>query len=193
MSEKRFDEELKIVDAAKKGDAKAQKLIYEHYAPIMMSVCWRYVGDKETAKDMLQDGFIKLFLKLDMYAGIGSFAGWVRRIFVTTCLEYLRQKSALKLSNPIDDVGYNLQQPDASVIDKMSADELMELIADMPENFRTVFNLFVIEGHTHAEIAEITGITEVNSRTLFLRARKYLQNAIELIQENEKRNSQSGS
>jgi len=193
MSEKRFDEELKIVDAAKKGDAKAQKLIYEHYAPIMMSVCWRYVGDKETAKDMLQDGFIKLFLKLDMYAGIGSFAGWVRRIFVTTCLEYLRQKSALKLSNPIDDVGYNLQQPDASVIDKMSADELMELIADMPENFRTVFNLYVIEGHTHAEIAEITGITEVNSRTLFLRARKYLQNAIELIQENEKRNSQSGS
>jgi RNA polymerase sigma-70 factor (ECF subfamily) len=159
----------------------------------MMSVCWRYVGDKETAKDMLQDGFIKLFLKLDMYAGIGSFAGWVRRIFVTTCLEYLRQKSALKLSNPIDDVGYNLQQPDASVIDKMSADELMELIADMPENFRTVFNLYVIEGHTHAEIAEITGITEVNSRTLFLRARKYLQNAIELIQENEKRNSQSGS
>jgi len=97
------------------------------------------------------------------------------------------------LSNPIDDVGYNLQQPDASVIDKMSADELMELIADMPENFRTVFNLYVIEGHTHAEIAEITGITEVNSRTLFLRARKYLQNAIELIQENEKRNSQSGS
>ena len=62
MSEKRFDEELKIVDAAKKGDAKAQKLIYERYAPVMMNVCWRYVGDKETAKDMLQDGFIKLFL-----------------------------------------------------------------------------------------------------------------------------------
>ncbi|HQB28527.1 MAG TPA: sigma-70 family RNA polymerase sigma factor [Paludibacter sp.] len=193
MSEKRFDEELKIVDAAKKGDAKAQKLIYERYAPMMMSVCWRYVGDKETAKDMLQDGFIKLFLKLDMYAGTGAFAGWVRRVFVTTCLEYLRQKSALKLSNPIDDVGYNLQQPDVSVIDKMSADELMNLIADMPENFRTVFNLYVIEGYTHAEIAELIGITEVNSRTLFLRARKYLQNAIELLQENEKRNLQSGT
>ncbi|HOG06236.1 MAG: RNA polymerase sigma factor [Paludibacter sp.] len=193
MSEKRFDEELKIVDAAKKGDAKAQKLIYERYAPVMMSVCWRYVGDKETAKDMLQDGFIKLFLKLDMYAGTGAFAGWVRRVFVTTCLEYLRQKSALKLSNPIDDVGYNIPQPEVSVIEKMSADELMDLIADMPENFRTVFNLYVIEGYTHAEIAELIGITEVNSRTLFLRARKYLQNAIELIQENEKRNSQSGT
>ncbi|HPM10630.1 MAG TPA: sigma-70 family RNA polymerase sigma factor [Paludibacter sp.] len=193
MSEKRFDEELKIVDAAKKGDAKAQKLIYERYAPVMMSVCWRYVGDKETAKDMLQDGFIKLFLKLDMYAGTGAFAGWVRRVFVTTCLEYLRQKSALKLSNPIDDVGYNIPQPEVSVIEKMSADELMDLIADMPENFRTVFNLYVIEGYTHAEIAELIGITEVNSRTLFLRARKYLQNAIELIQENEKRNSQSGN
>ena len=192
MSEKRHDEELKIVDAAKKGDAKAQKLIYRR-APVMMSVCWRYVGDKETAKDMLQDGFIKLFLKLDMYAGTGAFAGWVRRVFVTTCLEYLRQKSALKLSNPIDDVGYNIPQPEVSVIEKMSADELMDLIADMPENFRTVFNLYVIEGYTHAEIAELIGITEVNSRTLFLRARKYLQNAIELIQENEKRNSQSGT
>ena len=99
----------------------------------------------------------------------------------------------MKLSNPIDDVGYNIPQPEVSVIEKMSADELMDLIADMPENFRTVFNLYVIEGYTHAEIAELIGITEVNSRTLFLRARKYLQNAIEIIQENEKRNSQSGT
>jgi RNA polymerase sigma factor (sigma-70 family) len=193
MSEKRFDEELKIVDAAKKGDAKAQKLIYERYAPVMMSVCWRYVGDKETAKDMLQDGFIKLFSKLNMYAGTGAFAGWVRRVFVTTCLEYLRQKSALKMSNPIDDVGYNIQHQEVSVIDKISADELMDLIADMPDNFRTVFNLYVIEGYSHAEIADLIGITEVNSRTIFLRARKFLQHAIELLQDNEKRNLQSGT
>ncbi len=193
MSENRFDEELRLVNAAKKGDAKAQKLIYERYAPLMLSVCWRYVGDEETAKDLLQDGFIKLFTKLDMYAGRGAFAGWVRRVFVTTCLEYLRQKSALKMSSSIDDVGYNLHEKDYSVIEKMTADELMDLITAMPENFRTVFNLYGLEGYTHAEVAEILNISEVNSRTLFLRARRYLQQAIEEIEEDEKRALQSGT
>ena len=150
----------------------------------MMSVCWRYAGDAETAKDLLQDGFIKLFTKLDMYAGTGSFAGWVRRVFVTTCLEYLRQKTALKMSNPIDDSEYNIPESDVSVIDKISADELMTLIAGLPETSRMVFNMFVIEGYSHAEIAEILDITEVNSRTLFLRARKSLQQSIQELEEN---------
>ncbi len=187
MSDNRFEEEIILVDAAKNGDAKAQRKIYERYAPSMMSVCWRYVGDEETAKDLLQDGFIKLFTKLDMYAGTGAFGGWVRRVFVTTCLEYLRQKSALKMSSSIDDVGYNLSYDSPTIIEKISADELMELIASMPDNFRAVFNLYAIEGYPHAEVAEILGITEVNSRTLFLRARKLLQQLLEEIQDNEKR------
>ena len=184
MSDNRFDEELLIIAAAKKGDAKAQKKIYECYAPSMMSVCWRYAGDAETPQDLLQDGFIKLFTKLDMYAGTGSFAGWVRRVFVTTCLEYLRQKTALKMSNPIDDSEYNIPESDVSVIDKISADELMTLISGLPETSRMVFNMFVIEGYSHAEIAEILDITEVNSRTLFLRARKSLQQSIQELEEN---------
>jgi RNA polymerase sigma-70 factor (ECF subfamily) len=184
MSDNRFEEELQIIAAAKKGDARAQRKIYETYASSMMSVCWRYAGDSETAKDLLQDGFVKLFTKLDMYAGTGAFAGWVRRVFVTTCLEYLRQKTALRLSNPIDDSEYNLPESDVSVIDKISADELMALIAELPDVSRMVFNMFALEGYTHAEIAEILDITEVNSRTLFLRARKTLQHAIQLLSQN---------
>lgn len=167
MSDNRFEEELQIVEDAKNGDSKAQKTIYERYASSMMSVCYRYVGDYETAKDLLQDGFIKLFAKLDMYAGIGAFAGWVRRVFVTTCLEYLRQKSALKMSSSLDDFAYSLPESDVTVVEKISADELMELISKLPDVSKSVFNLYVIDGYSHAEIAEMLGITEVNSRTLF--------------------------
>ncbi|OJV39343.1 MAG: RNA polymerase [Bacteroidales bacterium 36-12] len=182
MSDNRFDEELLIIEAAKNGNAKAHKEIYERYASSMMSVCWRYTGDLETAKDLLQDGFIKLFAKLDTYAGTGAFAGWVRRVFVTTCLEYLRQKSALKMSSSIDDYAYSLPEGDITIVEKISADELMALIAELPEMSKAVFNLFVIDGYSHAEIAEILGITEVNSRTLFLRARKSLQKSVQELE-----------
>lgn len=188
MADNHLSEELRIIEAAKKGDVKAQKQIYETYAPLMLSVCLRYMGDMETAKDMLQDGFIKLFAKLDMFAGTGAFGGWVRRVFITTCLESLRQKTALKLSNPLEYVDYNLKDGDLSVIDRISADEIMQLIAELPESFRSVFNLYVIEGYSHAEIAELIGTTEVNSRTLFLRARRMLQQSIEKIRDDERRN-----
>lgn len=178
MSHNQFEEELKIVAAARKGEAKAQRVIFERYAPTMMSVCYRYAGDVDDAKDLLQDGFIKLFDKLDMYAGTGAFAGWVRRVFVTTCLEYLRQKTALKLSTSIDELEYHPPSGDYSVIEKLSADDLMELISGLADGYRTVFNLYVIEGYSHAEIADMLGITEVTSRTQFMRARKILQDQI---------------
>jgi RNA polymerase sigma-70 factor (ECF subfamily) len=178
MSHNQFEEELKIVVAARKGDAKAQRKIFEQFAPVMMSVCYRYAGDTETAKDLLQDGFIKLFDKLDMYAGTGSFAGWVRRVFVTTCLEYLRQKTALKLSESIDDPHHQLMTDEPSVIEKISVDDLMDIISGLADGYRTVFNMYAIEGYSHAEIAEILGITEVTSRTQFMRARKILQDLI---------------
>ncbi len=189
MADNHPTHEMHLIEAAKKGDAKAQKQIYETYAPLMLSVCLRYMGDMDTAKDLLQDGFIKLFAKLDTFAGTGAFAGWVRRVFVTTCLESLRQKTALKLSTPLDYVDFNLHNDDLSVVDSMSADEIMQLIAELPESSRSVFNLFVIEGYSHAEIAELIGTTEVNSRTLFLRARRMLQQAIEKIRDDERRNA----
>lgn len=186
MADKHLNDEQAIIEAALSGNAKAQKQIYDRYAPLMMSVCLRYMGDMETAKDLLQDGFVKLFDKLHMFEGRGAFAGWVRRVFVTTCLEELRRKSALRFSTSLDDVDYYLEHSDVSVIDQLSADEIMELVANLPENFRTVFNLYAIEGYSHAEIADITNFTEVNSRTLFLRARRMLQEAIEKIKDEER-------
>lgn len=187
MSDYRFDEEQQIIAAAKKGEAKAQKKIFDRYASPMMSVCYRYVGNTDTAKDLLQDGFIKLFTKIDTYSGIGSFSGWVRRIFVTTCLEYLRQKDALRFSSAVEDYENSLPEAEHSVMDKISADDLMKLISGLAEGYRTVFNLYAIEGYSHAEIANILGVTEVTSRTQFMRARVILQNAVRQLENDERR------
>jgi len=175
----RTTDEQQLISKCRDGKPWAQKAIYELYAPAMLSVCFRYVSDMETAKDLLQDGFVKLFTKIDSYSGMGAFAGWVRRIFVTTALEYLRQTNALKLSSSIDDFEYQIEDTEASVLDKISADDVMVCISKLSEGYRTVFNLYVIEGYSHAEIAEMLNINEVTSRSQFMRARKILQKSIQ--------------
>ena len=97
-----MDEQL-LIAGCKRGESWARKQLYEIHAPVMMSVCMRYVNNKETAEDLLQDGFIKVFTKIDTFSEIGSLGGWIRRVFVTTALEYLRQNNALKLSINIED------------------------------------------------------------------------------------------
>jgi RNA polymerase sigma-70 factor (ECF subfamily) len=139
------------------------------------------VTDRETAKDILQDGFIKLYTKIDTYSGTGSFAGWTRRIFVTTALEYLRQHDALKQSAPIEEYGNLIEDHDATVLDKLSADDLMDCVAKLPDGYRAVFNLYAIEGYSHNEIAGMLDISESTSRSQFMRARKILQKEVQNI------------
>lgn len=97
-----MDEQL-LIDGCKRGEASARKELYELYAPAMMSVCARYVRDRETARDLLQDGFIKVFTKIQTYSATGPFGAWIRRVFVTTALEYLRKYDALRSSASIDE------------------------------------------------------------------------------------------
>ena len=170
-----ISDEEQLIAGCKEGKPWAQKEIFERYSGVMLSVCVRYVTDRETARDILQDGFIKLYTKIDTFSGSGSFAGWVRRIFVTTSLEYLRQNDALKLRASIEEYGNSIPDNDATVLDKISADDLMECIAKLPDGYRTVFNLYAIEGYSHPEIAEMLGINESTSRSQFMRARKILQ------------------
>ena len=96
-----MDEQL-LIDGCMRGESWARKELYEQYAPAMMSVCMRYVGDRETARDLLQDGFVKIFTKIRSYSGSGAFGGWIRRIFVTTALEYLRSSENTRLSVGLD-------------------------------------------------------------------------------------------
>lgn len=186
MSTTRYNEQ-ELITAVRRGEAKAQRELYERFAPTMFAVCNRYAPDSDTAKDLLQDGFVKVFTKIDSYAGTGSFEGWMRRVFVTTCLEFLRQKHALKFASSIDDQEIQVSGNEASVVEQLSANELMDLINSLSDGYRTVFNMYAIEGYSHAEIAKELGVTEVTSRTQFMRARVVLQRMIEKISNNGRR------
>ena len=175
MTAKAFD--IQLIESCKKGDRAAQKAIYDLLAPRMFPVCIRYIGDRALAEDILQDGFITLFTRLDSYKGDGSFEGWARRIFVTTALMSLRKKDALKMSDELD-AARNLKTETTSQIEEIEYQELMELIMSLPPGFRTVFNMYAIEGYSHKEIADTLGITETTSRTQFSRARAWLQEKI---------------
>ena len=143
----------------------------------MFPICIRYAGDRESAQDVLQDGFITLFTKLDDFKGDGSFEGWARRIFVTTALMHLRRKDALKMSDDLD-LARGLKAETVSQTQNLGYKELMELIMTLPPGFRTVFNLYAIEGYSHKEIGDMLGISETTSRTQLSRARVWLQNKI---------------
>lgn len=143
----------------------------------MFPVCIRYVGDRTLAEDILQDGFITLFTHLDSYKGEGSFEGWARKIFVTTALMSLRKKDALKMSDELDAVR-GMKAEVTTQIQSIGYKELMGLITTLPPGFRTVFNMYAIEGYSHKEIGEMLGISETTSRTQLSRARIWLQNKI---------------
>ena len=169
----------RIVPACRKGDRKAQKQLFDALAPKMMAVCLRYMGNRENAEDVLQEGFITLFSKLDSYSGNGSFEGWARKIFVNTALMHLRKTDALKISDDISEAR-TLFTEEATPVQKLGYQELMRLVGSLPPDARTVFNMYVIEGYSHKEIAESLGCTEATSRSKLQRARIRLQ---ELIKE----------
>ena len=167
-------DEKQLIDGCVNGNRKAQKALYDKYSNRMMAVCLRYVKDMEDARDLLQDGFIKLFSNIHQYMGEGSFDGWVRRIFVNCALERLRQQDILKNADDIYDTDYADIQ-DENTVSSLSAEEIMAYVRALPDGFRTVFNMFAIEGYSHKEIGNMLHITESTSRSQYMRARKMLQ------------------
>ena len=170
-----------LAAACKGGDRKAQKRLFDSLAPKMMALCLRYMGNREDAEDVLQEGFVTLFTKLNSYAGAGSFEGWARKIFVNTALMHLRRTDALGLSDDIQEAR-GLFTEEATPVEKMGYRDLMRLVAALPPDARTVFNMYVIEGYSHKEIAKELGCTEATSRSKLQRARIRLQ---ELIKGNQ--------
>ena len=171
-------EERQLIEGCVRGDSLAQKTMYELYAPAMMSVCQRYVCNRETARDLLHDGFVKLFTKIHDYSGAGSFAGWMRRIFVTTALEHLRRNDVLRYSLEVESIADQCDETVVSLFEHFSANDLIACIARLPDKYRTVFNLHAVEGYSHVEIAVELGINENTSRTQYARARQLLQKMV---------------
>lgn len=165
------------IEGAKRGERRSQKAIYDLLSAKMFAVCLRYMGDREAAEDILQDGFVTLFTKLDSYSGEGSFEGWARKIFVNTALMSLRKKDALRNSEDVD-AAWNITSDDPSAIQRIGYNDLIRMISSLPPGFRTVFNMYIIEGYSHKEIAEALDISETTSRSQLQRARMLLQNKI---------------
>ena len=173
--------DLRLIESCIKGDRAAQKVIYDRLAPRMFPLCIRYVGDREQAEDILQDGFVTLFTRLDSYKGEGSFEGWARKIFVTTALMELRRKDALKMSEDLETVR-GMKTEMTTQLQNIGYKDLMKVITQLPPGFRTVFNMYTIEGYSHKEIGEILGISETTSRTQLSRAKTWLQNKLKEIE-----------
>ena len=173
--------DLRLIESCIKGDRAAQKVIYDRLAPRMFPLCIRYVGDREQAADILQDGFVTLFTHLDSYKGEGSFEGWARKIFVTTALMELRRKDALKMSEDLETVR-GMKTDVTTQLQNIGYKDLMKVITQLPPGFRTVFNMYTIEGYSHKEIGEILGISETTSRTQLSRAKTWLQNKLKEIE-----------
>lgn len=166
-----------MLELCKRGDSSAQKALYDSLAPKMFPVCIRYMGDRTVAEDVLQDGFVTLFSRLDSYSGAGTFEGWARKIFVNTALMSLRKSDVLKDSDDIEQA-WSVKSEATSAIQDIGYKELLKMIGELPAGFRTVFNMYVIEGYSHKEIAEALGITENTSRSQLQRARVALQEKI---------------
>ncbi len=171
------EREEEIVNGCLKGNTKYQEVLYNLYSKKMYGVCMRYAPNNEAARDLLQDGFIKVFQNLSKFKGEGSFEGWVRRIMVNNALESLRKLSAKATHIDVEDMHEALQvNVDFS---KYDMNYLLSKVQELAPGYRTVFNLYVIEGYQHSEIAELLKISENTSKSQLSRARKLLQNSLE--------------
>jgi len=169
--------EKKLIKACLKNDMKAKCILYKEHEQMMFAVCMRYASSKPEAEDMLHDGFIRVLDKLDKYRFEGPLGAWIRRVLVNNCLNYLRSKKTFE--EDIEEVNESKLDYSYDDLDGMlSAKELLAFIQELPDGYRTVFNMYAIEGYKHKEIAEHLGITENTSKSQLAKARKALQEKI---------------
>ena len=164
--------ERDLVQSCKRRDRKGQEAVFKRFAGKMKAICTRYVGVGPLAEDVLMEGFMKVFTKIDLFKEQGSFEGWVRRIMVNEALMALRKEGKMKFQET--DFGYEIGQTEDAYVN-LEMEELNKLIESLPLGYKTVFNLYAIEGYTHQEIAEMLGIQEGTSKSQLSRARGLLQ------------------
>ncbi len=172
------DKDLELlIKNCQKGHSEAQKSIYDRYSSKMFGVCLRYCKNREEAEDCLQDGFVKIFQKIDTYRFKGSFEGWMRRIVVNIVMETFRKKNIVF---GVEDVSvFNVtDEPSNDEAPMLKEQDLLDLINQLPNQYRLVFNLYAMEDYSHEEIAQTLGISEGTSKSNLSRARQWLRDRI---------------
>ncbi len=172
-----------LVEAVKSQDRAAQRELYELYCGRLYAAVLRYVGRRDVAEDILQDSFVKIFRSIDTFTfrGEGSLRAWMQRIAVNVALEWLRSQKKMEVIACGDDqliASASVVEPTVEQVESISESVILEMIAQLPDGYRTVFNLFEIEGYSHKEIAEELGINEKSSSSQLLRAKRILAKKI---------------
>lgn len=164
-----------LVLGCTRQDRKAQRALYERFSSRMFVVCLRYARDRDEAQDLLQEGFITVFSKIGTFNSAGSLEGWMRRIFVNTALMRLRKGDVLRGAVDVDEPLAKSVSSGDDILSGIGGDDILRIMRRMPDGFRTVFNMNVIEGYSHQEISKELGISEGTSRSQLSRARAWLQ------------------
>jgi RNA polymerase sigma factor (sigma-70 family) len=180
-----FTTEAELISGCLKGDRRAQQHLYEQYSGRFLAICLRYIKDRDLAEDVMIEGFMRIFEKLSQYEEKGSFEGWMKKVIVRESLMTLRRNKNLMLEVALDD--YEDAKGVHYEFNDLEAAELMEMIHDMPLGYRTVFNLYAIEGYAHAEISELLGISENTSKSQLSRARSLLKQKLAEQHQKERR------
>ena len=185
-----FTTEAQLVAALKRGESRAHKVVYERYAGKMLAVCTRYCANRDDAEEVMIDGFMRVFEKIEQFREDGSFEGWIRRVMVTASLMFLRKNKQWRQEVSIDDVTV---EPDYAWADTaVNENDLLRMVNQLPDGYRTVFNLYAIEGYSHAEIAEMLGISEGTSKSQLSRARMLLQANIKKLEQDSAQGKWAG-
>ncbi len=173
--------ENQIIEGCKKGKRNSFNMLYQRYAPVMLGICYRYSKTRAEAEDVLQEGFIKVFQKITTYEGRGSFEGWLKRIMINTAINNFKANSKHYYHDDVDE-SINLTSDDGNLPfhheDEVNKDQVIKLIQGLPAGYQMVFNLYVIDGLTHQEIADELEFSVNTSKSQLSKARKWLRNKL---------------
>lgn len=185
------DPESELIARCRAGNGNAQRQLYERYAGRFFGICCRYIKDRMEAEDVLVSGFTRILNKLDQYKGEGSFEGWMKRVIVNEALTHLRRTRNLYLQIDLERAH---GEPEIQALpDGLEADDLLRLVADLPQGYRTVFNLYAIEGYSHQEISTLLGIRENTSKSQLSRARALLIKQLAALEVRDKKKVKNGT
>ncbi len=169
--------EQNLIQSCIQNNAAAQRELYNRFSGYMFGICFRYANTKEDAEDMLQDGFVKIFTRITTYENKGNFEGWMRKIMVNTCINHLQKNR--KFSEIINiETQQNLEFKEESISSKLLGKQVMQCLLMMPIGYRTVINLYAIEGYNHKEIGDMLNISETTSRSQYIRGKAVLESIL---------------
>jgi RNA polymerase sigma-70 factor (ECF subfamily) len=169
--------ESDLIKGCIEGNPEMQKLLYDQFSSKMYGVCLRYAENTEDASDVMQEGFIKVYKSLPKFRGEGSFEGWIRRIFINTSIEHFRRK--VKLYNVTEVQENTIEDTELDALDSLETKDILKIVNELSPGYKQVFNMHVIEGYSHKEIADVLGITEGTSKSQLARAKGVLKKIIE--------------